>query len=144
MKELRERLRTASLADREKALRDACLKLATCDPCTRSGIEEAAATDGERARLRALGQQLGKPYDEREKFVDHARAKLAEGKYGIVGSDGATLLVNQWLGSYCEASRVTEALGDSLIQARKLGFKRVRCQGNNYRRGTVETVEFAL
>jgi hypothetical protein len=136
--------------EKKHTLEDERKRAARAAPAETTARAEAAKREMAR-RQDELDRQRRREEDEsytpkakqaREQFIQRARTKLDQGKYGIVGSDGDTLLIDEWLGSYC--NRVLETRGAMLAEARKLGFKRVECQGNNYRRGTVETVQVDL
>lgn len=144
----RESFRRLSPAEREGALRDACRGAGEgCDPDTRRAIAEAATSDAEKAKLQALGEQLGRHYDERmrreavlrEQFMRRAQAQLDGAGHGITSSDGDTLVVRQFLGSDCES--LNRQIAALLVEGQKVGFKRYRCIGKNYRRGTEVIVE---
>jgi hypothetical protein len=141
--ELDRKVKKRMLAeDRKRAARSAAAEAKANDEAeTRETARQQDELDRQRVREESESY-TPQAKRAREQFIQQARAKLEQGKYGIVGLEGDTLLIDEWLASYC--NEVVQRRGPMLAEARKLGFKRFRCQGNNYRSGTVETVLFDL
>ncbi|MFO0757031.1 MAG: hypothetical protein U0359_11105 [Byssovorax sp.] len=77
-------------------------------------------------------------------FVVRARSRLEQGKYGIVGASGETLLIDEWLGSYCESSRVKEAYRGHTIRSATDRVQKRQMYWKKLQKGNFQVVEFDL